>query len=96
MGQDQMDNFSRDVGGKESNGNARNEKHGHRDEECFDGPTALDDSITQLRKEVWSIEITQTNTQRRKDRPTERGIQELRGDHQMAKCTCHRSLEKGK
>lgn len=36
---------------------------------AFDGPTALDDSVTQLRKEVRSIEIAQTNTQRRKDKP---------------------------
>lgn len=34
--------------------------------DAFDGPTALDDSVTQLRKEVRSIEIAQTNTQRRK------------------------------
>lgn len=34
-GQDQMDGFSRDVGGKESNGNANTENHGHRDEGCL-------------------------------------------------------------
>lgn len=62
----------------------------------FVGPTALDDSVIQLRKGARSMETTQTKTQRRKDKPTEQGIQELWGDYPMAKCTCHRSIEKGK
>lgn len=33
---------------------------------AFEGSAALDDSMTQLGKEARSIEITQTNTQRRK------------------------------
>lgn len=70
--------FSGDVEEKESNGNARNEKHTATEmKDAFDGPVALDDSMTQLGKEARSIEITQTNTQRRKDKPTEQGIHEL-------------------
>ena len=44
---------------------------------AFEGPAALDDSMTQPGKEARSIEITQTNTQRRKDKPAEQGIHRL-------------------
>jgi hypothetical protein len=40
----------------------------------FEGPAALDDSMTQPGKEARSIEITQTNTQRRRDKPTEQEL----------------------